>query len=106
MRRCIAIAIVTQGPGVLLHASGFRVTEEQQHRIANIFVDSGAVCERNRRHLGQILIQNIRQLLRFQLVRSLCEACDVGKENGQLLALGGNLDCLRPGEDQLIYLRR
>ena len=94
------------GLGILLHAPGFGVAEEQQHRVADVLVDGGAVRERDLRHLGQVLIEDIRQLLGFQLVGGFGEACDVGEEDGQLLALGGYLDRLRAAEDRPVNLRR
>ena len=92
--------------GVLLHALGLRIAEEQQHGVADELVDGGAVFERDPRHFRQVVVENVRKLLELQVVGGLGEGGDVGEEDRQLLTLGRNLDGLRATEDRPINLRR
>jgi hypothetical protein len=46
------------------------------------------MLERNVRHLGEILIEQRRDLFRLQALRGRRKILDVGKEDRELLALG------------------
>src|SRR4029077_17555827 len=43
----------------------FWIAEEQQHCIANEFIDGRAMLKRNHGHLGEVMIEYVRQLFRF-----------------------------------------
>ena len=84
----------------------FWIAEEQQHCIADKFVDGCAMLKRNHGHLGEVMIENVRQLLQFQVVRRFGEACDIGEADCKLLSFGGDLDVLFASKNRLINLRR
>ena len=94
------------GKSVLLQALGLGIAEEHHDRVADIFVDGGAMFERDIRHLGEIAVEQVGEVLRFELVGGLGEIHHVGEEDGQLLAVGSDLDALRAGEDRIVDLRR
>ena len=94
------------GDRVLPRAARLRVAEEQHDRVADELVDRGAVLERDRRHLAQVLVEEARQLLRLEQVGGLGEAGDVREEDRQLLALRRDLDILFAAEDRFVQLRR
>ena len=75
---------------VLLDAARVRVAEEHDDRIADELVDRAAVAVRDRRHLGQVLVEQGSQVLRLQPLGGAGEVLDVGEEDGELLALGGD----------------
>ncbi len=106
MRRSMAMAMRTQARASSLTPFDFRVAEEHHDRIADIFVDGGAVLERDVRHFGQITVEQMGEVFRFELVGGLGEIDHVGEEDGQLLAVRGDLDILRAGEDRVVDLRR
>ncbi len=56
------------GKRVLLDAAGFRVAEEHHDRVADIFVDRGAVLRRDLRHLREVMIEQLREVFRFHPV--------------------------------------
>ena len=64
------------------------------------------MLERNRRHLGEVLVEHQRELLRLQALGGHGEILDVGKEHRELLALGVNGDVFLAAEDALVDLRR
>ena len=64
------------------------------------------MLERDVRHLGQIAVEQIGEVLGFELVGGLGEIDHVGEEDGELLAARGDLDILRAGEDRVVDLRR
>jgi hypothetical protein len=66
----------------------------------------GAVVERDPRHLGEVLVEQLGDVLGFQRVGSLGEARDVGEEHSELLAPAGELDLLPALEDRGVDLRR
>ena len=59
------------GQRILLDALGLRIAEEGQDRVADIFVDGGAMIQRDLRHLGQVVVQQAGQLLGFEIVGGL-----------------------------------
>ncbi len=61
---------------------------------------------RDRRHLGEILVQQRGQVFRLQALGGGGEILDVGEEDRQPLALGRDLHVALPGEDALVDLRR
>ena len=94
------------GERVLLYASGLRIAEEDHDGVAHVLVDRGAVLQRDPRHLGQVLIEQLRDVLQFHPVGGLGEPGDVGEEHGELLALAGELHLLPALEDRGVDLRR
>ncbi len=62
--------------------------------------------ERDLGHLGQVMVQQLGQVLRFQLLGGLGEAGDVGEEDRQLATVARHLHLLLAGEDRFIDLRR
>ncbi len=88
------------------HALRIRVAEEHQQRIADELVDRGAVLEGDRRHLGEVFVEQRRQVLRLEPLGDGGEILDVGEEDRQLLALGRDGGVLLPAEDALVDLRR
>ena len=52
------------------------------------------------------MIENVSELLRFEVVRGLREAGDVREKDRKLLAFGGDFYILLAGEDGLVNLRR
>ena len=102
----MSTAMRTHGLGVLGHAFGLRIAEEDQDRVADELVDRAAMLERDRRHLGQILVEQPRDLLRLQALGGGGEVLDVGEEDRELLALGLDRDVLLAAEDALVDLRR
>jgi hypothetical protein len=94
------------GLGVFLDALRLRVAEEEQHGIADVFVDRGTVFERDARHLREIVVEDAGQLLRFEIVGGLGERGDVGEKDRELLALRRDLDILRAAEDRFVDLGR
>ena len=94
------------GARVLLDALRFRIAEEGEDRIADELVDRRAVLQRDVGHLGKVLVQERRQILRLQPLRDGGEILDVGEEDRELLALGRDRHILLPAEDALVDLRR
>ena len=91
---------------ILLGAACSRVAEERDNGVADVFVDRRPVVEGDLRHLGQIVVQEVGQLLGLQAVSGPCEIGDVGEEDGQLLALRGDLDRLLAREGANLKLTR
>ena len=58
------------------------------------------------RHLGQVLVEQRGQVLRLQPLGGAGEVLDVGEEDRELLALGGDRHVLLAAEDALVDLRR
>ena len=95
------------GLGVLGLALGFRVAEEDQHRVADELVDGAAVLNSAIvRHFGEIFVEQLRDLLGLQPLGGRGEVLDVGEEDRELLALGVDGDVLLAAEDALVDLRR
>jgi hypothetical protein len=84
----------------------FRIAEKGEDGVADIFVDGGAVFERDLRHLGEIAVEQVGELFGLKIVRRGGEIGDVGEEDGELLAVGRDLHALRAGEDGVVDLRR
>ena len=61
---------------------------------------------RDRRHLREIFVEQLGDLLRLQPFGGRGEILDVGEEDRQLLALGVDGDVLLAAEDALVDLRR
>ena len=57
IRRCIAIAMLTQAMASSLTPLRLRVAKEGQDRIADILVNGRAVLQRDLRHLRQIAVE-------------------------------------------------
>jgi uncharacterized protein YacL len=81
-------------------------SEEEKHCITDKLVDGRAVLKRNHGHLGEVMIENVRQLLRFQIVRRFGEACDICETDRKLFSFGRDLDVLLAFKDGLKNLRR
>ena len=60
-------------PRILLHPFRFRIAKKHHDGVADIFVDGGAVLKRNVRHLGEVAVEQIGEVLGFQLVGGLGE---------------------------------
>jgi hypothetical protein len=73
---------------VLGLALALRVAEEDQDRVADELVDRAAVLERDRGHLGEVLVEQPRDLLGLQPLGRRGEVLDVREEDRELLALG------------------
>mgnify|MGYP007079440158 CR=1 FL=1 len=93
------------GAGVFGSAQGFRIAEEGHDGIADELVDGGAMPRGNRRHLGEILVEQRRQLFGLQRLGGLGEILDVGKEHRELLTLGRDRGVLLAGENRPVDLR-
>ena len=78
------------GSRVLDHALRLGVAEERQDGVADELVDRGAMLQRDLRHLGEVLVEQRGQLLRLQALGRGGEVLDVGEEDRELLALGGD----------------
>ena len=61
------------GKRVLLQASRLRIAEEHHDRVADIFVYGGAMLERDIRHLGEVTVEQVGEVLRLELVGGLGE---------------------------------
>jgi hypothetical protein len=94
------------GPRILFGASGFRIAEEHQHRVADEFVDVRAMSERDLRHCGEVSVQHRRQVFRLHVGGGCGEILDVAEEHRQPLAFGGELHVARTREDRRIDLGR
>jgi hypothetical protein len=94
------------GNGVLLAPPARRIAEKTHDRVPDILVDRGAVTDGDLGHFGQILIEQVCQLLGFETVGSLGEIGDVREEDRQLLPLGGDSDALPAGENRIVQLGR
>ena len=94
------------GLSILCDTLGFWVAEEQEHCITDKLVDGRAVLKGNHGHLGEVVIKNVCQLLRFQIVCGLGEACDICETDRELLPLGRDLNVLLTFKNRLINLRR
>lgn len=91
--------------GVFGFTSGFRIAKKDQDGVADKFIERAAVLERDVGHLGKILIEQRRNLLRLQAFRCRRKILDVGKEDRELFALGMDRDILLATEDALVDLR-
>ena len=94
------------GQRILLHAERRRIAEEHDDGVADIFVDGRAILQRDLRHFGQVVVEELGQVLGFHLVGDLGEADEVGEAHRELLALADDLDVLLAGEDRVVDLRR
>ena len=89
---------------VLLDAARLGIAEKHDDGVAHIFIDCRAVFGSDPRHLRQVVVEELRQILRFHLVRDLGEIGDVGEAHGELLPLARDLNVLAPGEDRIVDL--
>ena len=94
------------GQRIFLHAQRRRIAEEHDNGVTDIFVDGCAVLQRDLRHFGEVVIEQLREVFRLHLVGDLGETDEVGEANGELLALADDLDVLLAGEDRVVDLRR
>src|ERR1700682_3356608 len=76
---------------------GFRITEENQHSVANELIDSAAMGLGDHRHFSEIFVKDPCQILRLHLFGCRGKVLDVGEEYRQLLALGVNRNILLAG---------
>src|SRR6266545_8302423 len=75
-------------------AWSFWVAEEKHDGIADEFVDSRSVLQRDSGHFAQILIEQTGEFLGFQKVGRFCKPGNIGKKYGQLLALRRHINVL------------
>ena len=94
------------GQRVLLDAARLRVAEEDDDGVADVLVDGRTEVVGDARHLGEIVVEQLRQILGLEPVGGLGETGDVGEKDGELLAAACNLDLLPAGENRIIELRR
>src|SRR3546814_2653446 len=72
------------GARILDDTLGLGVAEEGEDGIADELIHRRAVRLGDRRHLGEVLVEEIGQLFRLQLFRHRGEVLDVGEEDRQL----------------------
>ena len=94
------------GSGILGVTLGLRVAEKYQHGVTDEFIDRAAMRERNRRHFGEVLVEQLRDLLGLETLGGRGDILDVGEEDRQLLPLRADGDVLLPAENAFINLRR
>jgi hypothetical protein len=94
------------GPGVLRFSIGFRIAKKDQNGIADEFVNRAPMRDGGIRHLGEILIEQLSDLLGLQPLSGRGKILDVGKENRELLALGMDRDILFTAKNSFVNLRR
>ena len=94
------------GQRVLLNAQRRRIAEEHDYGVADVFVDGRAVLQRDLRHFGEIVVEELGEVLELHFVGDFGETDEVGKANRELLALADDLDVLLAGEDRIVNLRR
>lgn len=70
--------------GLVLFRGGFRGTEEDHDGVADKLVDGAAVLVSDLRHFREVFVEEKREFLCFHGIRSLGEAFDVRKEDGEL----------------------
>ena len=75
------------GLGVLFDALEFRIAEKHEHGIADELVDSRSMFEGDPGHCREILVQDIRKILRLEILGNLGEILDITEEDGKLFAL-------------------
>ena len=97
---------VETGLGIAGRAPRFGIAEKHQDRVADELVDGCTVFVGDLRHLGEIFIEQIGQFLRLQSLGGVREVLDVGEEDGQLLALGGDDGVAGSAENRLVDLGR
>ena len=78
--------------GILHIALGFRVAKENHNGIANKLIDSAAELFGDGAHLCEIKAQELTDLLGFDLLGDGGEIDNIGKKNGELLALALFMD--------------
>src|SRR5262245_16318064 len=105
-RFCMAIAIWTQATASCFTPSVVGSPKNMTMASPTYFVDGRAVLQRDLRHFGEIVVEELGEVLRLHLVRDLGEADEVGKADRELLACADDLDVLLAGEDRIVYLRR
>src|SRR4051812_810440 len=94
------------GKRVLLDATALGVAEEHHDGVTHVLVDRRAVLEGDFRHLGEVVVEELGEVLGFHLVGDFGETGDVGEADGQLLAIARDRDILVASEDGIVDLRR
>src|SRR5262249_4835422 len=92
--------------GVLLNTEGGWIAKEQYNGITNVLVDCCTVLQRNFRHFGQVMVEQLREILRLHFVSNLGESNQIGEADRKLLAFADDLNLLLAREDRIINLRR
>ena len=87
-------------------AASFGVAEKDQDCIPYEFVERPAIAQCDRRHLGEVLVEEHGELFGLKPFTRRREVLDVGEEDRQLLALSGQFSVGLAAEDRIIYLRR
>jgi hypothetical protein len=91
---------------ILLYSERRRIAKEHDNGVADIFVDRRPVLQRDFRHLGEIVVKELGEILRLQFVGDLGEPNQIRKTDRELLSLADDLDVLLTCEDRIVYLRR
>ena len=91
---------------VRLDAARLGVAEEDDDRVPDELVERAAVAGRDRGHLGQVGVEQRRQLRGLETLGRGREVDDVGEEDRELLALRRHLHVLVADEDAAIELGR
>jgi hypothetical protein len=91
---------------VVLHTKRRRIAKEHDYGVANVFIDGGAVLQREFRHFSEVVIEKLREVFRLHFIGDLSEPDQIGKANRELLALADDFNILLAGEDRVIDLRR
>src|SRR5262244_677045 len=104
-RRCMSNAIARHAFASLTTPRDSGSPKNTEDRVADELVDRSAVRRRDRRHFGQIFVEQRREFFRLHPLRARREVDHVREEYRELLALGGDLDVLA-GENAAVELRR
>ena len=72
------------GQRIFLHTQRRRIAEEHDNGVTDILVDGRTVLQCDFRHLGEIVVEELGEVLRLHLVGDLGEADEVGKANREL----------------------
>lgn len=91
---------------VLLGALALGVAEKYHYCVTNILISGSAILEGYSRHLIQIVIQGIGQVLGFKTLCDGGKAHQIRKKYRQLLARAGQTDGLVTAKNRLVNLRR
>src|ERR1700757_1185303 len=89
---------------IRLHAFGLRVAEEDEDGIADVFIYRSTKFEGDLRHLREIVVEELRQVLGFQPFSRLGETFEVREKDGQFLSPTGHCHVATTSEDRFIYL--
>src|SRR5262249_38296671 len=84
---------------IRLDAFGFRIAKEDENGVADVFVYRATELESDLRHLGQIVVEELRQILRFQTFSRFGETFEVREKDRQFLSPARDCNVAATGED-------